>query len=52
MYNNLYPAYNLEFMNDLSDLREWFENNSFFCGFTINETGDVIIPRFYSARYS
>ena len=52
MYNNLYPAYNLEFMNDLSDLREWFEYNSFFCGFTINETGDVIVPRFYSARYS
>jgi len=51
MYNNLYPAYNLEYMNDLTDLREWFEFHSFFCGFTINKTGDVIIPRFYSARY-
>jgi hypothetical protein len=52
MYNQLYPAYNLEFMNDLDDLREWFEYNSFFCGFTINETCDAIIPRFYSARYA
>jgi hypothetical protein len=51
MYNNLYPAYNLEFMNDLDDLREWFEYNSFFCGFSLNEKGDTIMPRFYSARY-
>ena len=51
MYNQLYPEYNLEFMNDLDDLHEWFEYNSFFCGFTINETGDAIIPRFYSAWY-
>jgi hypothetical protein len=51
MYNQLYPAYNLEFMNDLDDLREWIEYNSFFCGFTLNVTGDIIIPRFYSARY-
>jgi hypothetical protein len=51
MYNNLYPAYNMEFIDDLGNLREWFEYNSFFCGFSINETGNVIIPRFYSARY-
>lgn len=51
MYNQLYPAYNLEFMNDLDDLREWFEYNSFFCGFTLNDTGDIITPSFYSARY-
>ena len=51
MYNNLYPRYNLEFMNDLDDLREWFEYNSFFCGFTLNETGNSIIPSFHSARY-
>jgi len=51
MYNNLYPAYNLEFMNDLDDLREWFEYNSFFCGFILNENGDTIVPSFYSARY-
>ena len=51
MYNNLYPAYNLEFMNDLDDLREWFEYNSFFCGFTLNDAGDTIVPSFYSARY-
>jgi len=51
VYNHLYPAYNLEFMNDLNDLREWFEYNSFFCGFSLNEKGDTIMPRFYSARY-
>jgi hypothetical protein len=52
MYNHLYPAYNLEFMNDLDDLREWFEYNSFFCGFTLNDAGDIIVPSFYSARYN
>ncbi len=52
MYNHLYPVYNLEFMNDLDDLREWFEYNSFFCGFTLNGTGDIIVPSFYSARYN
>ena len=52
MYNNLYPRYNLEFMNDLGDLREWFEYNSFFCGFTLNDTGDTLLSRFYSARYT
>ena len=52
MYNHLYPAYNLEFMNDLDDLREWFEYNSFFCGFTLNGAGDIIVPSFYSARYN
>lgn len=51
MYNQLYPAYNLEYMNDLNDLRETFEYYSFFCGFTLNDAGDVIIPRFYCARY-
>jgi hypothetical protein len=50
-YNLLYPVYNLEFMNDINDLRDWFEYNSFFCGFTLNDDGDAIIPRFYSARY-
>jgi len=52
MYNQLYPAYNLEFMNDLDDLREWFEYNSFFCSFRLNEEGDTITPSFYSARYN
>jgi len=51
MYNNLYPVYNLDYMNDIDDLREWFENYSFFCGYSINDAGDVIIPRFYSAIY-
>ena len=51
MYNQLYPAYNLEYMSDLNDLREWVELNAFFCGFSLNDAGDVIIPRFYSARY-
>jgi hypothetical protein len=64
MYNQLYPAYNLEFMNDLDDLREWFECNSFFCGFSLNDgsdtsdtsdsgvSGDTLSCRFYSARYT
>ena len=56
MYNQLYPAYNLEFMNDLDDLREWFQYNSFFCGFSLNDTadadGDTLSCRFYSARYT
>jgi hypothetical protein len=58
IYNNLYPRYNLEFMNDLGDLREWFNYNSFFCGFTISDTsvsgvsGDTLLSRFYSARYT
>jgi hypothetical protein len=51
MYNNFYPVYNLDYMNDIDDLREWFENYSFFCGYSINDAGDVIIPRFYSAIY-
>ena len=58
MYNQLYPAYNLEFMNDLDDLREWFQYNSFFCGFSLNDTsdsgdsGDTLSCRFNSARYT
>ena len=59
MYNQYYPAYNLEFMNDLDDLREWFQYNSFFCGFSLNDTdtaiadaGDTLSCRFYSARYT
>jgi hypothetical protein len=59
MYNQLYPAYNLEFMNDLDDLREWFQYNSFFCGFSLNDAdeaiadaGDTLSCRFYSARYT
>jgi hypothetical protein len=62
MYNQLYPAYNLEFMNDLDDLREWVQYNSFFCGFSLNDgdsgdssdssvSGDTLSCRFYSARY-
>jgi hypothetical protein len=62
MYNQYYPAYNLEFMNDLDDLREWFQYNSFFCGFSLNDadeaiadagdSGDTLSCRFYSARYT
>lgn len=61
-YYQLYPVDNLEFIDDLDDLREWFEYNSFFCGFTISASdnggdassdarGDTILPRFYAARY-
>ena len=51
MYINLYPAYDLELMNDIDDLRKWVEYNSFFCDFKLNETGDTIMPCFYSAKY-
>ena len=61
-YYQLYPVDNLEFIDDLDDLRGWFEYNSFFCGFTISASdnggdastdarGDTILPRFYAARY-
>jgi len=48
MYNNLYPEYDLEYMNDIIDLRDWFEYNSCFHGFTFSESGDIVRPRFYS----
>jgi len=54
MYNHLYPAYDLEYMRDIIDLRNWFEYNSLFHGFTIvtntefADTGDIVRPRFYS----
>ena len=48
MYIHLYPEYDLEYMNDIKDLREWFEYNSFFSGFKMNDGGDTILPRFYS----
>jgi hypothetical protein len=59
-YNHLYPAYDLEYMNDIIDLRNWFEYNSFFHGFTIAtepakptepvnaDIADIVRPRFYS----
>ena len=45
--NNIYPEYNFDYMNDLRDIRDWFEYNLYFIGFEINEDGDTIIPRFY-----
>ena len=44
--NNIYPEYNLDYMNDLNDLKDWFTYNIFFSGFKIN--GNTIIPHFYS----
>ena len=46
--NNIYPEYNFDYMNDLRDIRDWFEYNLYFSGFKINEDGDTIIPHFYS----
>jgi hypothetical protein len=46
--NNIYPEYNLDYMNDLNDLKDWFTYNIFFSGFKINGNGDTIIPHFYS----
>ena len=46
--NNIYPEYNFDYMNDLRDIRDWFEYNMYFSGFKINEDGDTIKPFFYS----
>ena len=46
--NNIYPEYNLDYMNDLNDLKDWFSYNIFFSGFKINGDGNTIIPHFYS----
>lgn len=46
--NNIYPELNFENMNDLRDMRDWFEYNMYFSGFKINEDGDTIKPFFYS----
>jgi hypothetical protein len=46
--NNIFPEYNLDYMNDLRDIRDWFEYNLYFSGFKINEDGDTIKPTFYS----
>lgn len=46
--NNIYPELNFENMNDLRDMRDWFEYNMYFSGFKINENGDTIKPSFYS----
>jgi hypothetical protein len=46
--NNIYPEYNFDYMNDLVNMRDWFEYNLYFSGFKINEDGDTIKPSFYS----
>jgi hypothetical protein len=46
--NNIYPELNFENMNDLRDMRDWFEYNMYFSGFKINENRDTIKPFFYS----
>lgn len=48
LYNHLYPAYDLEYMSDIIDLRNWFNYNSLFHGFSFDDTGDIVRPRFYS----
>ena len=48
MYNHLYPAYDLDYMSDIIDLRDWFEYNSLFHGFSFADSGDIVRPRFYS----
>lgn len=48
MYNHLYPEYDLEYMNDIINLRNWFNYNSRFHGFSIADSGDIVRPRFYS----
>jgi hypothetical protein len=49
MFNNtIYPEYNLDYLNNLNDLREWFKYNAFFNGFVISNKGDTIHPFFNS----
>jgi len=49
MFNNaIYPEYNVDYENDLVNLRDWFKYNAFFGGFTINDKGDTARPYFYS----
>lgn len=49
MFNNdIYPEYNLQYMNDLRVIRDWFEYNLHFFGFKINDEGNAINPEFYS----
>jgi hypothetical protein len=49
MFNNtIYPEYNLDYMNNLIDLRDWFKYNAFFNGFVMNGKGDTIRPFFNS----
>lgn len=42
------PEYNLDYVNDIGDLRDWFVYNAFFKGFILNDKGDTIVPVFYS----
>lgn len=46
--NTIYPEYNLDYMNDLTDLRDWFKFNAYFGGFTLNNKGNTIKPYFSS----
>lgn len=49
MFNNtIYPEYNLDYMNNLLNLRDWFKYNAFFNGFIISDKGDTIRPFFNS----
>ena len=49
MFNNtIYPEYNLDYMNDLTDLRDWFKFNAYFGGFTLNNKGNTVCPFFSS----
>ena len=49
MFNNtIYPEYNLDYMNDLTDLLDWFKFNAYFGGFTLNNKGNTVCPFFSS----
>ena len=49
--NTIFPEYNIDYMNNLNDLREWFKYNAFFNDFKLNNFGDTIMPYFYSVSY-
>jgi hypothetical protein len=46
--NTIYPEYIQAYTDNLSDLREWFKDNAFFGGFSINDKGDTVCPFFNS----
>lgn len=44
---SVFPEYNLDYIHDIGDLRDWFALNTFFKGFRMNDKGDTIVPWFY-----
>ena len=41
--NDIYPEHNLQYMNDMRVIRNWFEYNLYFFGFKINDEGEEML---------